>query len=189
MSPYQGLTFLFVSIAAGLDDCVTVSSIEDYFLIGHAFTRISGKSLMTCIVSCDQDPNCYSLNYKFPTKTCELNNVSRSLHPEEFVLSPDAVYFDHPSRPSGSCSGDWPCRNKGKCVNVAGAPGFRCECRYDYIGDTCKGNKTTKKIPITSDGDDRMGAKVKTPKKSLDKKLTQKNPMPNFRVLKISRNK
>ena len=43
---------------------------------------------------------------------------------------------------------------------------------------------------ISSEGDDRMGAKIKTPKQipmasdktnpSLDQKLTPKNPMPNF---------
>lgn len=142
MSRYQTVAFMsvFVCITAGPDDCITVSSIKDYSLIGHAYKSTSGKSLMTCIISCDQDVNCYSLNYKFPAKTCELNNVTRSLHLQEFVFSPDAVYFDHPSRPSGSCSGDWPCKNKGKCVNVARFPGYKCECQYDYIGDTCKGN-------------------------------------------------
>jgi len=46
---------------------------------------------------------------------------------------------------------------------------------------------------ISRDGDDRMGAKIKTqkkslglptnPKKSLDQKLTPKDPLPNFRAL------
>lgn len=139
MSPYQAFVFLFVSTTAGLDDCNTVVSIRGYLLIGRPFKIASGKSLTTCILSCDRDANCYSFNYKFPRKTCELNNVTRSLRPEKFIFSPDAVYFDHPSRPAGSCSGNWPCRNKGKCVNLAGAPGFRCQCRYHYIGETCKG--------------------------------------------------
>jgi len=94
---------------------------------------------MTCIILCDQDTNCYSFNYKFPAKTCELNNVTRSLHPLEFVSSSGAIYFDHPSRPSGSCSGDRPCKNKGKCINVARAPGYKCECQHDYTGDKCEG--------------------------------------------------
>ena len=156
MPPHQALAFLltFVSIAAGLDDCITVSSIKDYSLIGHVFKTTSGKSLMTCIISCDQETNCYSFNYKFPTKSCELNNVTRYLHLQEFVFSPDAVYFDHPTRPSGSCAGDWPCKNKGKCVNVARAPGFKCECQYDYIGDTCEG-KITNEINYTREDDIR----------------------------------
>ena len=52
-------------------------------------------------------------------------------------------------------------------------------------------------LRISSGGDDRMRVKIKTPKnpwsfqhnskKSLDQTLTLKNPMPNFRPLKISR--
>ena len=33
----------------------------------------------------------------------------------------------------------------------------------------------------------QMGAKTKTPQKSLGQKLTPKTPLPNFRALKISR--
>lgn len=135
-----GLMSIFVSITAGQKDCVTVSSIKDYSLNGHSYKAASGKSLMTCIISCDQDASCYSFNYKFPAKTCQLNNVTRSLHPVEFVSSPGAIYFDHPSRPSGSCLGDRPCKNKGKCLNVARVPGFKCACQHDYTGDTCEGN-------------------------------------------------
>ena len=145
MSSYKTVAFLsavFIYITAGWDDCITVSSIKDYSLIGHAYKSTSGRSLQTCIISCDQDANCYSLNFKFPAKTCELNNVTRSLDLQQFVFTPDTVYFDHPTRPSGSCSGDWPCKNKGKCVNVARFPGFKCECQHDYIGDTCKGKVT-----------------------------------------------
>ena len=135
------LLSIFVSLTASQEDCIAVSSIKDYSLIGHTYKATSGKSILTCIISCDQDANCYSFNYKFPAKTCELNNVTRSLRPLEFVSSPGAIYFDHPSRPSGSCSGDRPCKNKGKCMNVARAPGFKCECQYDYTGDTCEGKK------------------------------------------------
>ena len=46
---------------------------------------------------------------------------------------------------------------------------------------------------ISSDGVDRMEAKINTPQKSLNQKLplppsrTKKNPMPNFRALKVYR--
>ena len=50
---------------------------------------------------------------------------------------------------------------------------------------------------LSSDRDDQMGAKIKTPKnpcglkqnpkKSLDQNLTPKNPMPNFRAIKNSK--
>ena len=40
-------------------------------------------------------------------------------------------------------------------------------------------------LRISSDGDDRMGAKVQDPKKSLDQKLTPKKPQAKFLTLKI----
>lgn len=146
MAPVQHallLKLIFASVASGLDNCITVTSIKDYSLIGHAYRTSSGKSLMTCIISCDQDAHCYSLNYRFAANTCELNNATRYSNLQEFMFSPDTVYFDHPTRPSGSCLADWPCKNMGKCVNVARAPGYRCECQHDYIGDTCNGNTSS----------------------------------------------
>ena len=136
------LQVIFASLAAGLDNCITVTSIKDHSLIGHNYKTSSGKSLMTCIISCDQDAHCYSLNYKLHNKTCELSNATRYSNLQEFVFSRDVVYFDHPARPSGSCIRDWPCKNAGRCVNVARAPGFKCECQHDYIGETCNGNIT-----------------------------------------------
>ena len=95
---------------------------------------------MTCIVACDQDTKCYSLNYRFPSKTCELSNSTRFADLQDFLFSPDVVYFDHLSRPSGSCVGDAPCKNSGRCVSLAKAPGFKCNCYKDYTGETCNGN-------------------------------------------------
>lgn len=145
---HQTLVFQLVlasitTVTTGLDKCITVSSINDYSLIGHTYKTSSGKSLLTCIISCDQDVHCYSINYKIPIKTCELSDATRYSHPEELAFSPDAVHFDHPSRPSGSCVGDWPCKNAGKCVNLPRDPGFKCHCQNDYVGDTCSGNEMT----------------------------------------------
>ena len=43
-------------------------------------------------------------------------------------------------------------------------------------------------LRISSDRDDRMGAKIKTPQKFLGLPTKpQKNPMPNFRAIRISR--
>ena len=142
---HQTLVFQLVlaSITTGLDNCITVSSIKDYSLIGHTYKTSSGKSLLSCIISCDQDVHCYSINYKLPTKTCELSDATRYSHPEELVFSQDTIHFDHPSRPSGSCVGDWPCENAGKCINLPRDPGFKCECQNDFVGDSCGGNEVT----------------------------------------------
>ena len=143
MTPFHtSLTFhlIFVSVAAGLNNCIAVTSIRDYSLTNHIYKISSGKSQLTCIVACDQDIKCYSLNYRFPSKTCELSNSTRFADLQDFLFSPDVVYFDHLSRPSGSCVGDAPCKNSGRCVNLAKAPGFKCKCYKDYTGETCNGN-------------------------------------------------
>ena len=144
MTPlHPSLTFhlIFVSVAAGLNNCIAVTSIKDYSLTNHIYKISSGKSQLTCIVACDQDTKCYSLNYRFPSKTCELSNSTRFADLQDFLFSPDVVYFDHLSRPSGSCVGDAPCKNNGRCFNLAKAPGFKCKCYKDYTGETCNGNK------------------------------------------------
>ena len=51
----------------------------------------------------------------------------------------------------------------------------------------CRGPGGGGVLRISSDGDDRMGAKIKTPKNPWTKHKTPKNPMRNFRALKISR--
>ncbi|CAH3154902.1 unnamed protein product, partial [Porites evermanni] len=140
MTPlHPSLTFhlIFVSVAAGLNNCIAVTSIKDYSLTNHIYKISSGKSQLTCIVACDQDTKCYSLNYRFPSKTCELSNSTRFADLQDFLFSPDVVYFDHLSRPSGSCVGDAPCKNNGRCFNLAKAPGFKCKCYKDYTGETC----------------------------------------------------
>ena len=140
------LQLLFAVVAVGVNDCITTSSIRDHTLIGHSYSISSGKSLLTCVISCDRDQHCYSINYKVAFKTCELSNATRFSHPKNFAFSSDAVYLDHLSRHLGSCKGDWPCRNKGKCVNVAADPGFLCLFQHSYIGDICAGNEITLKL-------------------------------------------
>ena len=140
---------LFIMTAAGQDSCHTVHSVSDRTLVGHAYKTTSGKCLITCIIACDDDPNCYSLSYKFPMKTCELSSQTSRSHPNSFLLTPDSVYLDHPKRPGGSCVGDLPCRNKGKCENTPQAPGYMCVCRQHYVGEKCEG-KLIARLPSVS---------------------------------------
>lgn len=134
---------LFAYHSTGLHDCITTSSVRDYMLIGHSFKTSSDKSLLSCVISCDRDQQCYSINYIISSKTCEFSDATRLSHPQKFTFSREVVYIDHLSRPSGSCEGNRPCKNKGKCANVAARPGFVCHCQHNYMGDTCSGNEIT----------------------------------------------
>lgn len=124
-------------------DCRSVTSINRYTLKGHAYKTVKDKELVTCVITCDHDPACYSINYMFGTRTCELCRTTRVSHPADLVYTPDSVYLEHLSRPAGSCSGNMPCRNRGTCVNVPQAPGYRCFCRDHYVGELCEGKTRT----------------------------------------------
>ncbi|XP_031556668.1 lactadherin-like isoform X2 [Actinia tenebrosa] len=120
------------------NECRSVTSIDRYTLKGHAYKTVKDKDVITCVVTCDHDPACYSINYIFSTGTCELCHTTRVSHPSDLIYTPDSVYMEHLSRPAGSCSGNMPCRNRGTCVNVPQSPGYRCFCRDHYVGDLCE---------------------------------------------------
>lgn len=120
--------------------CRAVASIADYSLKGHIYKTIANKDVSTCIVACDNDNTCFSINYKFTNRLCELSDRTRVTKPDDFVHTPDSVYLEHLYRPSGSCFNNAaPCKNGATCVNVPQTPGFKCFCRRDYDGVLCQG--------------------------------------------------
>lgn len=42
-----------------------------------------------------------------------------------------------PSGKSDKCQPDNPCKNGGRCILMAGNPGFRCICKEWWIGPVC----------------------------------------------------
>ncbi|KAL9963496.1 hypothetical protein ACROYT_G027007 [Oculina patagonica] len=99
---------------------------------------MSGVRLITCIVTCQDDPRCYSLNFKFTLNLCELNSETRiSVEPKNFVSSGDTIYLDNLYRPYRPCE-NVPCKNGGTCVTTNLYPGFKCECKAGYIGPACE---------------------------------------------------
>lgn len=119
--------------------CRSVTSVSNYILYNHTYKIIPSIDLVTCISICDNGPNCYSINYVFPMRLCELSDATRAVDPIAFQFFPDAVYIEHLFRPEGSCTGDFPCKNRGTCVNIPQYPGYRCFCTDAYIGDQCEG--------------------------------------------------
>ena len=119
--------------------CQDVHSVSGYSLTRHTYQMTSGVRLITCIATCQDDPDCYSLNFKFTPKLCELNNATRlSVEPKYFVSSGETVYLDNLYRPYRPCD-NVPCKNGGTCVVINFYPGFKCECKSDYTGQTCEG--------------------------------------------------
>lgn len=122
--------------------CRSVTSIQNYILFNHNYQTISNTDFLKCIITCDTNSNCYSINYVFPMRRCELSNATRAIDPTMFRYRQDAVYIEHLYRPEGSCSGDYPCKNRGTCVNIPQYPGYRCFCADAYVGDQCQGMTT-----------------------------------------------
>lgn len=132
-------TLVFSLIALTADGCRTSTSILDYILYDHTYDVIANISLVKCISACDMEFNCYSINYLFTMTICVLNNATRAVEPIKFQYRPDVVYIEHLDRPQGSCDGDFPCENRGTCVNIPQYPGYRCFCRDAYVGEQCEG--------------------------------------------------
>ncbi|KXJ24955.1 Retinoschisin [Exaiptasia diaphana] len=84
------------------------------------------------------EPSCYSINYLFTMSLCVLNNATRAVEPIKFQYRPDVVYIEHLDRPKGSCDGDFPCENRGTCVNIPQYPGYQCICADAYVGEQCE---------------------------------------------------
>ncbi|XP_074633810.1 retinoschisin-like [Acropora palmata] len=118
--------------------CDSVSSISGYSLVQHRYRILPKVRLITCIITCQNDPECYSLNFRFSTRQCELSNGTRlSIAPEYFVPSVDTVYFDNLYRPYKPCDMT-PCKNKGSCVIINSYPGYKCDCQKGYFGPRCE---------------------------------------------------
>lgn len=124
--------------------CQDVHSISGYSLTGYTYRVMRGVRLITCIVTCQDDPECYSLNFKFTLKLCELNNATRlSIEPKYFVSLEDTVYLNNLYRPYRPCD-NVPCENGGTCITMNLYPGFKCECKAGNIGPSCEGMTGTR---------------------------------------------
>lgn len=118
--------------------CQDVSSISGYSLTGHTYRMMSQVRLITCIVMCQDDPECYSLNFRSALRQCELNNGTRlSTASGYFVPAENTVYLDNLYRPYKPCDNS-PCKNNGSSVTVNSYPGFKCDCKARYFGPTCE---------------------------------------------------
>ena len=139
---------LFHTITAqtGQTGCQDVHSISGYSLTGHTYRMIRGVRLITCIVTCQDDPECCSLNFKFMPKLCEISNGTRlSVEPHYFVLTGDTIYLENLYRPYRPCD-NVSCKNGGTCITINWYPGFKCVCKEGYIGPSCEGRTDTRVI-------------------------------------------
>lgn len=133
--------FLFLgTILADQQHCRTLQSISNRALTGHVIGVSASSSVERCQIKCERNPDCYSTNYMFSSKSCELNKATRLSHPENFLLRENTVYFDNLHREYHACVHP-PCQNGGTCVILAQSPGYECKCPPKYSGNNCQGTR------------------------------------------------
>ena len=74
----------------------------DKSLINHVMQSTTVESISECMERCQEYRNthraCYSFNTELNAKSnkriCELNDVTASQHPEDFIYKPGFVYYE-----------------------------------------------------------------------------------------------
>ena len=135
------LIFLFFSRTTSVEQhCRTIKSISNRALKGHVIGVTTSSSVEKCHIKCEREPNCYSINYVFSSKSCELNKGTCLSHPEQFLPQENTVYFDSLHRRYHACVHP-PCQNGGTCILPTQSPGYKCNCQPKYSGHDCQGMK------------------------------------------------
>lgn len=68
-------------------------------LNGHWYLTFSAKDFSQCFDRCKEgEPACQSLNYYSDTKSCDLNNGTRTAHASDMIKNPMAIYFESHNR-------------------------------------------------------------------------------------------
>lgn len=133
------LIVLFLGGTATIEQpCRTIKSISNRALAGHVIGVSASSSVEKCLVKCEREPDCYSINYMLSSKTCELNKGTRLSHPNQFLPRENTVYLDSLHERYHACVHP-PCQNGGTCIILPRSPGYKCNCQPKYSGDDCQG--------------------------------------------------
>ena len=93
------LSILVILNTAKLYEALEHCSDSTYSVYGHSLsshvnsTRIS-SSLSDCVMTCQNEFHCKSLNFRLKDKSCDLNDADRYTHPEDYGPQEGSVYMD-----------------------------------------------------------------------------------------------
>ncbi|KAK3740553.1 hypothetical protein QZH41_014954 [Actinostola sp. cb2023] len=119
--------------------CRSIQSIPNYVLTGHVINTIYGKRFDTCVILCENDVKCFSINYMHTKRMCQLNAKSRSTNPCDLKPSDDGtVYMDNVRHFHKDACALNPCKNGGTCMVTSSCQGYKCHCGAYYKGLTCE---------------------------------------------------
>lgn len=125
-------------MTAGHDTCRSSRAIPEHALTGHMIIAHEGRTLDSCVVTCEQVQNCFSINYFSTIKRCELNNKSAEWHFSDLQPMQSALYLAMIIRIYTPCVDlNPPCL--GTCVPVPGSLATQCVCEgHEACQNDCK---------------------------------------------------
>ena len=138
------------------EKCATSASIADFALVSHVIETVSRKQPLTCIIACELNPRCASVNFDFSTTSCEMSDKIVESHPgdlhprlgwlyisilyrEDLTLGSDSHVTPVPTVPTKSVCDHVICENGGTCLETSDPGKFKCMCFPDYTGRSCEG--------------------------------------------------
>ena len=68
------------------------SSEKSKILQGHTFKSLETKSPLDCVLHCNAETRCQSINFEMLTGRCELNNRTKDARLEDFVAKEGHIY-------------------------------------------------------------------------------------------------
>ena len=117
-----------VTLASVMQCKGATRSIPDRVLAGHVSLTKPCKSIVACVMLCDdQRPLCQSINYYQNTKVCELNNKTADSSPKDMKDYEWAIYMTNGMRLLSCNDSDFQC---GGQTDI---------CQITPSGNKCKG--------------------------------------------------
>jgi len=98
------LSILVILNTAKIHEALEHCSASTYSVYGHRLsshvisTGIS-SSLSDCVIMCQNEFRCKSLNFRLRDKSCDLNDADRYTHPEDYGPQEGSVYMDTSVKP------------------------------------------------------------------------------------------
>lgn len=76
--------------------CNETSSVPNVRLVGLVFLKRRAENMNECVMECDKQAQCGSVNFKLMDSMCELNKASVHIAPHRYIPANGYVYSDNP---------------------------------------------------------------------------------------------
>lgn len=86
------ITYQVIVSVINSQHCRTASSENGKMLQGHTFQSLMAGNPLECMLKCNTEIQCQSINYEMMTNECELNNRTKEARPEDFVEKRGKLY-------------------------------------------------------------------------------------------------